>query len=110
MGQSIMSTPYGFGYMVSSAGQALGLNEAAVQNPGAKYVTSTNFNVTVTQAALAAVLPSTFTSDFSGVSLMNLAGASVYPVIVGNYIAIRASQALTGEKARSLYAHVWYFT
>ena len=54
-----------------------------------------------TQAAIFAVLPTSFTADFSAVSLMSLTGATVYPVIIGNYLTISTNQASSGEKVNA---------
>ena len=107
----IQNNEYAIGYIDAGHGHEQGLSEIKLQNLNGVYLTSAEADISAagTYAVANNLIPSDPTSDFSSVSLLNLPGASTWPITMISYIYLEQDMSgMDSEEAGLLYAFLEY--
>jgi len=64
---------------------------------GSSYVTPSGNDVAAAQVAYAALLPASYTSDWSSVSALGMSGTGVYPALAASLFVMRTAQGGTNS-------------
>jgi len=93
---SVLNSPYSFAALLRPEGAAYELKEAALAQ-GSSYVTPSDNDDAAAQAAYAALLPASYTSDWSSVSALGMSGTGVYPALAASLFVMRTAQGGTNS-------------
>lgn len=114
MSSSISSTPYSIGYIDAGHGHDDMLTEIELANKAGVFRNSKQAAEVdgvanaAAKALEAGVLPADPTADFSQVSLHNMDGEDVWPIVAVSYAYVRKDLSAMGEKACLLKAFLQY--
>jgi ABC-type phosphate transport system substrate-binding protein len=116
MSASISANPWSIGYIDSGHGHNDGLKEVELANKAGIFRSSKEASMpavdgirNAASAGLAqGVLPADPSADFSAVSLHNMDGPDVWPIVAVSYAYVRADQTKSGTKACLLKAFLQF--
>lgn len=91
---AMRSTPYSIGYIGSSVGRFLGLNEAHINNRAGSFLSSAQADV---YAAVPRTLPRA-SAAWSGVTLINARGRLTWPISSFAYLLARQNNVRVGAR------------
>ncbi|GLC72827.1 hypothetical protein PLESTF_001297400 [Pleodorina starrii] len=105
----LQATPFALGWAMAAVGRAASIPEFAVETGKAgQFLVTRSNNATAMYDKLAAVVPTTLTGDYSGVSVSALPAPGVAPILALTYLITRSSwnqsaaEAQRGEAVRAL--------
>jgi ABC-type phosphate transport system substrate-binding protein len=101
MTTALETTPYSIGYLDSGHGHSAAVREASVKNAAGEWVTANALgDAGIANAAVqyGGTYPDSHDNTWSGVSLVNQAGATTWPIVAFSYFIVREDLSALGEK------------
>jgi phosphate transport system substrate-binding protein len=109
---TVNQTQYAIGYVELAYALQNGLTVAAVQNPSGNYVLPSLASTTAAAASIPTSGLPTGTGDWTGVNILNTAGAQAYPICNPTYMIVyKELNIIPGmdlNKATQLVQYIWF--
>jgi len=105
MAAELQQVDFSIGYIDSDHGHRLHLKEVALKNADGNWLTS--LTADIAGAASGVTLPAS-DGDWSGVDLLNKAGANTWPIVTFSYMLVRQDLSAKGETGQLLKTYLEY--
>jgi phosphate transport system substrate-binding protein len=109
---SVNTTQYAVGYVELAYALQNGMTVAALQNPSGNFIAPSLASTTAAAQALPSSGLPAGTGDWTGVNILNTAGAQAYPICNPTYMLVYKElnnvPGMTLDKATQLVQYIWY--